>query len=225
MRGTMDTGFSTDLKFLIAFCLILVFCTTADASSTLADGNLYIRVKTAECSRTKLVIKLEGVELLPKNILFSVRNEQTKKNEVTNANVELQGDEYIWTGLIPLGDFTALISLPNSKKPLEGGFTNQKLLQQFLDNHYLPVQVRNGDKIVTDATKPREGRQQITIGSLARTTRRLHLLLIDSGDKLGAQYLGSPISAWSPMVEDGSYKLVVIEYEPDESNCKINTKR
>jgi hypothetical protein len=174
---------------------------------------------------TKLIIKLGDVQQLPGNIVLSIHNDKTEAQEIEPTNISLQGDEYIWTGPIPLGDFTASVTLPTVKTPLEAKFTNRRLLMQFLNNRAPFIQIRNGDKKPVDGSpKPLEAQQNISIGPLLPTTYKIYLLLIGLDNKLAAQYLGPPMLSWSPTVPDGKYKLIVIEYARSEPKCRVRSK-
>src|SRR4051794_13927548 len=108
---------------LLAGCLIMFVASATAYALSVPAGNLYVRARSAGCSRTKLIITLDGMSDVPKSIVLSIRNDKTGTTEVESAKVDLQGDEYIWTGLIQLGSFTAIISTPGSKTPLESKFT------------------------------------------------------------------------------------------------------
>lgn len=191
-----------------------------------AAGNLYVRVRSAECSMTKLIIRLEGVQQLPDNIILSIRNDKTEAQEVAPTRISLQNDEYIWTGLIQLGDFTASVTLPQGKTPLEDKFTNKSLLMQFLNSRASLIQIRNGGKKPVDGNpQPPETPQDISIGPLSPTTHKIHLLLVGIDNKLAAQYLGNPMLSWTPTVPNGTYKLVVIEYDRSEPKCSVKSKQ
>jgi hypothetical protein len=166
------------------------------------------------------------MEQLPKNILLSIENKETKATEIKQANVELQGDEYVWTGLLPFGSFRASVLVPNSKIPLEDSFTNIRLLMLFRDRGSSFIQVRNGDKTPVDGRTPPPGMPyDISVGPLSPATHRIHLLLLGPDRKLVAQYLGPPISLWTPTIPDGDYDLVVIEYAQNGSTCSVHKKK
>jgi hypothetical protein len=197
-----------------------------NASSVSGGGNLYIRVKSDECSRTKLVIKLDDVGPLPKNILLSIKNEKTGAQEIERTSLELQNGEYIWTGLIQLGNFTANVIIPNSKVSLPPSkFTNIKLLMQFQNNPSTLVQIRNGDGAADKGVRPQEISRDIPIRGSSPNVYKIHLLLIGSDNRLAAQYLGTPMPSWTVTVPSGTYKLIVIEYYRDESKCSVNSQQ
>jgi hypothetical protein len=221
----MGKRLGTDRRLLTALFVTLVVSSAANAFGTSTSGDLYIRARSAGCSRTKLIITLSGVEQQPKSILLSIRNDKTGAVEVESASVELQDDEYTWIGLIQLGSFTAIVSIPESKTTLEGKFTNIKLLLPFQDSTRPFIQLRGGGNSAADVgAQPQERQQKIPVGSLSSTIDKIHLLLIGTDNKLAAQYLGSPISTWTPTVPDGSYRLVTIEYGRNGSECKVNGK-
>lgn len=211
---------------LLTLCLItFVACSTTYALGAPA-GNVYVRAKSDECSKTKLIITLVGMTPLPRSIVLSIRNDKTGLTEVESANIDLQGDEYVWTGLIQLGSFTAIVFTPGSKTPLESKFTNIRLLLPFRDGNNRLVQLRSGGNPAADgATQPPARPQNIPIDSLASSTDKIHLLLIGTGNKLAAQYLGAPIPVWTPTVPDGPYKIVVIEYDRNGHQCRVNSKK
>jgi hypothetical protein len=222
----MGKRLGTNRRLLTALFVTLVVSSAANASGMPASGDLYIRARSAGCSRTKLIISLSGVEQRPKSILLSIRNDKTGAVEVESASIGLQDDEYTWVGLIQLGSFTGIVSIPENKTTLEGKFTNIKLLLPFQDSARPFIQLRGGGDSTADVdAQPQERQQKITVGSLPPTVDTIHLLLIGTDNKLAAQYLGTPISTWTPTVPDGSYKLVIIEYDRSESGCKVDGKK
>lgn len=211
---------------LLTRCLItFVACSTTYALGAPA-GNMYVRARSDKCSKTKLIITLDGVSALSGSIVLSIRNDKTGATEVASANINLQGGEYVWTGLIQLGSFTAVVFTPGSTTPLESKFTNIKLLLPFRDSQIPLVQLRSGGNTAADgATQPQGRAQNIPIDSPAPSTDKIHLLLIGTGNKLAAQYLGAPIPVWTPTVPDGPYKIVVIEYDRNGHQCRVNSKK
>lgn len=109
---------------------------------------------------------------------------------------------------------------------MEDKFTNKKLLGQFLDTSSTIVQIRNGEKKKdsVETMKPSNLLEDIPLGSFSSTIGVIHLLLVNSDNKLADQYLGIPVSSWNPSVPNGTYKLVMIEYDKDESKCGVKSK-
>src|SRR5689334_11845209 len=91
-------------RFLIAtFLCLVVFSATAEGEYYLSS-NLYVRVRSADCSSTRLILRVEGLTDLPKSVLLKITKDEGA--ELVSTTVDLAGQEYVWTGSIPLGDFT-----------------------------------------------------------------------------------------------------------------------
>lgn len=192
---------------------------------TVIAADLYVRVRTSDCSKTKLSIKVEGLDKLPASVVFSIKDAKTSEMVVGSTNLSLQDAEYIWNGLIPFKDYTATVTFPGSKT-LQDKFTNKNLLLQFLDQTSRAVQIRNGDKkkASDEVVKPSNLLENIPIGAIPSNIGVIHLLLINSDNKLADQYLGPPISRWNSAAPNGDYKLVIVEYDKDEPKCGVKSR-
>ncbi|HSK71417.1 MAG TPA: hypothetical protein VK892_06960 [Pyrinomonadaceae bacterium] len=219
----MDKRRNPNFKLLRTIFNILVVSFLLNA--TCLAGNLYVRVRTSDCSKTKLSLKLEGLEKLPASIIFSVKDTKTRDIVVEATTLFLQNGEYTWNGLIPFRDYTANVSILGSTVLLEDKFTNKNLLLQFLDASSRIVPIRNSEKKKDseEAIKPSNLLEDVSLGSFSPNIGIIHLLLINSNNKLANQYLGSPIPVWRPTVPSGTYKLVVVEYYKAEPKCGVRS--
>jgi len=222
MRSQMVTRIYICSGLLIISIQTLLSAGVVSRQRFLASPNLYVRVRPAECSRTKLVIKLEGVDRRPDHLTISIVNKDDGLTELKPTVIALAGDEYIWSGLLSLGDFT--LTVVNDKDTLIQRFTNLKLVEQFQDQESRLIQVRGGkDSLgVRQASKVSE---DIAIPALNNDEVMIHLMLIGSDNKLVAQYIGRPISSWRVTVAEGSYKLVLVAYSGDSRPCHVYSKR
>jgi hypothetical protein len=177
---------------------------------------------------TKLIIKITDVAPLPGNIVLSLRNDKTGSEELEGKSIELNNGEYAWIGPIQIGDFTATVMISRSQPSLVAKFTNRRVLLPFLDNVSSLIQIRNGSVKPAEevAEVPQTTQRDISIGPLSANTDRIQLFLIAALDnKLTAQYVGVPIPSWRPSVPDGRYKLIIIEYERDQTKCAVRKRR
>jgi hypothetical protein len=149
-------------------------------------------------------------------------NDETGAVELKSATLRLVGDEYVWIGLIPLGDFTANVSI--GKTLLKEKFTNLKLLQQFQNRISTLIQVRSGGESTTAEPPQSKISQNISIPTVGTNPRVIHLLLVGSDNKLTAQYLGLPVSSWTVDVAEGTYKLLVIAYYQNGAQCRVYSR-
>src|SRR2546421_11265756 len=111
----MDKRICSNLRLLAAASVLVVLCVSSVARTPHVVGNLYVRVRTADCGMTKLIIKITDVAPLPGNIVLSLRNEKTGSEELEGKSIELNNGEYAWTGPIQIGDFTATVMISRSK--------------------------------------------------------------------------------------------------------------
>jgi hypothetical protein len=218
------------VKRYYSYSRLLVYISVAVFHLALAvqansQTNVYVRVRSGDCGLTKLRVRLEGIQQLPRTVLFSIRSEEASRRELENTKLELDNGEYNWTGLLPIGDFKGKVVLSNGQS-LETNFTNRRILLRFLNAQSALIQIRNGNITPAEAaTEMQRTRRDIYIDQISPTTDRLQLLLIGSGNTLAEQYIGAPISSWSPSVPDGTYKLVIIEYDDAHSKCSVRDKR
>jgi hypothetical protein len=196
----------------------MVFSTAAERAYCLSP-NLYIRVRSANCSSSRLILRVEGLTDLPKSVLLKITKDEGA--ELVSTTVDLAGQEYVWTGSIPLGDFTASILI--GKTLLSQKFTNLKLLQQFQNRMSTLIQVRSSGDPVNRSPQTKI-LQKIQVPSVGSNARLVHLLLIGPDNKLAEQYLGTPLDSWTVEVVEGNYKLVAITYYRDGSPCRIDTQ-
>jgi hypothetical protein len=150
-----------------------------------------------------------------------INNDETGAVELKSATVDLVADEYVWTGLIPLGDFTANVSI--GKTLLKQKFTNLKLLQQFQNRVSTLIQVRSGGGNTANPPQSKIS-QNISIPTVGTNPRVVHLLLVGSDNKLIAQYQGVPVSSWTVDVAEGTYKLLVVAYYQNGAQCRIDSR-
>lgn len=211
-------------RLLVCISVAVLHLTLAAQANS--QTNVYVRVRSGDCGLTKLRVSLEGIQQLPRIVLFSIRSEKAARQELENTKLELDNGEYNWTGLLPIGDFKGKVVVSNGQS-LETNFTNRRILLRFLNAQSALIQIRNGNITPAEAATemPQRTRRDIYIDQISSSTDRLQLLLIGSGNNLAEQYIGVPISAWSPSVPDGTYKLVIIEYDGAHSKCSVRAKR
>ena len=221
----MDKRKNANLRLLrtLIKTLAAVFLFSATGSA----AELYVRVITAGCSKTTLSIKIERLADLPDSIDFSVKDGKTGEIIVAQTKLTLQNGEYAWTGLIPLKDYTASVSFPGLKAALQDKFTNKFLMQRFLDKASRSFQIRNGNKKKESdgVVKPPNTIQDIPLGEFPPNIDTIHVLLIGADNKLAAQYLDKPVPSWNPSAPDGTYKLVIVEYDKNGITCEVKSKR
>lgn len=192
------------------------------------SAELYIKAEMGDCTKTRLIVRLDGVKPLPNEIHFTIktyeRNSQDGEVILNQQRLILTSDRYIWIGLLPLGRYSAQAYNKDKRKLSdEYVFSNERLVQ-ILDRGGQSeiVQLRGGD--VTDQENISSGSKiaQLSLDriSYSATTRRMHLILINNKGELADQYLGPPVQSWkSKPLPIGAYKRIMVEYD-EAYSCK-----